>query len=76
MMINLISTNLAVMNLLPIPALDGGRLIEAFIELLIGKPLNPKIINTINIVTMALLLGLMVLIFGVDIYKIFNGVFK
>lgn len=76
MMINLISTNLAVMNLLPIPALDGGRLLEAFIELLIGKPLNPKIINTINIVTMALLLGLMVLIFGVDIYKIFNGVFK
>lgn len=76
MMINLISTNLAVMNLLPIPALDGGRLLEAFIELLIGKPLNPKIINTINVVTMALLLGLMVLIFGVDIYKIFNGVFK
>lgn len=76
MMINLISTNLAVMNLLPIPALDGGRLLEAFIELLIGKQLNPKIINTINVVTMALLLGLMVLIFGVDIYKIFNGVFK
>ena len=31
MMINLISTNLAVMNLLPIPSLDGGRLLEAMI---------------------------------------------
>lgn len=76
MMINLISTNLAVMNLLPIPALDGGRFLEAVIELIIGKPLNPKIINTINVATMVLLLGLMVLIFGVDIYKIFNGAFR
>lgn len=76
MMINLISTNLAVMNLLPIPALDGGRLLEAFVELIIGKKLNPKIINSINVVTMVLLLMLMVLIFGLDIYKIFNGAFN
>ena len=76
MLTNLISTNLAVMNLIPIPALDGGRLIEALVELIIGRKIDNKIVSYINIATMTLLLLFMFLIFGVDIYKIFTGAFK
>ena len=75
-LINLISSNLGIMNLLPIPALDGGRIIEAAIEMIIGRPLDEKIIGTINAVTMILLLLLMAYVFGMDLYKIFSGAFK
>lgn len=75
-LMNLISSNLGIMNLLPIPALDGGRIIEATIEMIIGRPLDEKIIGTINAVTMILLLMLMVYVFGMDLYKIFSGAFR
>ena len=75
-LINLISSNLGIMNLLPIPALDGGRIIESAIEMIIGRPLDEKIISAINSVTMILLLLLMAYIFGMDIIKIFSGAFK
>ena len=73
MLVNMISANLGVMNLLPIPALDGGRIIESFIEMMIGRPLDSKIQGFINAFSMILLLILMVYIFGLDIYKIFTG---
>lgn len=73
---NLISANLGIMNLLPIPALDGGRIIEAAIEMIIGRPLDEKIIGFINAITMILLLFLMAYIFGLDIYKLFTGAFN
>ena len=75
-LIILISSNLGVMNLLPIPALDGGRIIEATIEMIIGKPLDERIIAVLNGITMILLLLLMAYVFGMDIYKLFTGAFN
>lgn len=45
----LISANLGVMNLLPFPALDGGRLIFLFVELITGKRLPQKVEDYINL---------------------------
>lgn len=71
-LISLISANLGVMNLLPIPALDGGRIVFAAIEMIIGKPLNKDFEAVANAVTMILLLIFMIWIFGMDIYKLIN----
>lgn len=69
----LISANLGVMNLLPIPALDGGRIVFAAIEMITGKPLNKDVEGFANTVTMLLLLIFMIWIFGMDIYKLLSG---
>lgn len=66
----LISINLAVINMVPFPALDGGRLLFVTIESIIRRPLNPKIANTLNIVGFALLLLLMLIITTSDIGKL------
>ncbi len=58
----LISINLALVNLLPIPALDGGRLLFVGIEALMGRPIKPKFFNAINTVGFALLIILMIAI--------------
>ncbi|MDR1132192.1 MAG: site-2 protease family protein [Oscillospiraceae bacterium] len=69
-----IAVNLAVMNLLPIPALDGGRLIflviTAAVERLMRKKLNPKYEGYIHAAGFALLIGLMALVMLSDIYKL------
>lgn len=71
---SLIAINLAVMNLLPIPALDGGRIffliIGGIFALLTGKKLNPKYENAINTVCFVLLMGLMILIAVSDVLKL------
>ena len=72
-MIVLISANLGVMNLLPIPALDGGRIVFAAIEMITGKPINKDVEGFANTVTMLLLLMFMIWIFGMDIYKLLSG---
>lgn len=69
----LISANLGVMNLLPIPALDGGRIVFAAIEMIIGKPIDKNVEGFANTVTMILLLIFMIWIFGMDIYKLLSG---
>ena len=69
----LISANLGFMNLLPIPALDGGRIVFAAIEMITGKPLNKDVEGFANTVTMLLLLIFMIWIFGMDIYKLLSG---
>jgi len=51
-----ISVNLAFMNLLPLPALDGGRLLFMVVELFRGKPMNPKYENYIHATGLALFL--------------------
>ena len=72
-----IAINLAVMNLLPIPALDGGRvaglLITGLIETITGKKLNPKYEGYVHGAGMFLLLGLMAVIMFKDIFVIFKG---
>lgn len=67
----LLSANLGVMNLLPIPALDGGRLLFLIIEWIRRKPLNSKYENAVNVAGFMLLMLLMVVILGHDIIKIF-----
>ncbi|MBR4308808.1 MAG: site-2 protease family protein [Oscillospiraceae bacterium] len=72
----MISINLGVMNLLPIPALDGGRvvtlLLTALIEKLTGKKLDPKYEGYLNGAFMLLLIAFMLLITFKDVWKIFS----
>ena len=68
----LISANLGVMNLLPFPAIDGGKLVFLIIEAVTKKRVNRKIEGAINFVGMLLLFGLMILVLFNDITKIFR----
>ena len=67
----LITANLGVMNLLPIPALDGGRLLFLIIELIRRKPLPRKVETYFNVGGFMVLMALMVFIMGNDILKFF-----
>lgn len=68
----IISLNLAVVNLLPIPALDGGRLLFVGIEAVTRKPINPAWAGRLNAIGFLLLMALMVFITYNDIVKIFH----
>ena len=66
-----LSVNIGVMNLLPIPALDGGRLIFLGVEAIIRRPLNKKVENTANNVMFFLLMALFVYVTFFDILRLF-----
>lgn len=66
----LISIALAFMNLLPIPALDGGHVVFLLIEMIKGRPVSDKVMERAQIVGFVLLLSLMVFAFGNDILKL------
>ena len=63
-----LAMNLGCMNLLPFPALDGGRIVFLIIEGIRRKPVSPKIESYIHAAGMALLLLLMLVITGKDIF--------
>ena len=63
----LISMNLAILNILPIPALDGGHLMFLIIEKLMGKPIDEKIIEVVSTVFFSLLIILMIFVVFNDI---------
>jgi regulator of sigma E protease len=71
-----IAINLAIMNMLPIPALDGGRvfllLVTVLIQKLTGKKLDPKYEGYVHAAGMVLLLALMAVIMFQDILKLFR----
>lgn len=67
----IISLNLAVINMLPFPALDGGRLILVAVEALWRKPLNPIWVMRLNTVGFGLLLLLMITVTYNDIVRLF-----
>ncbi len=67
----IISINLAVLNLLPFPALDGGRLVVVLIEAIRRKDLNYNKVAIINTVGFFLLIGLMILLTFHDIKNLF-----
>ena len=67
----LLSVNLAVLNLLPIPALDGGRLLFLFIEIIRGKPIPPEKEGIVHFIGFAALMILMVVVLFNDISKLF-----
>jgi regulator of sigma E protease len=66
----LISINLGVVNLIPFPALDGGRILVVAIEGAVRRRIPAKIINTVNLVGFALLMLLMVLVTWQDIARL------
>lgn len=68
----LISINLGVINLVPFPALDGGRVLIVIIESLMRGRLKPIYANTVNAVGFVLLMILMVVVTYKDIVKIFK----
>ena len=65
----MISIFLGATNLLPIPALDGGRILFVIIEMVRGKPVPPHIENQIHYIGMALLLLLGVIVIFYDIFN-------
>ncbi|MBQ3150916.1 MAG: site-2 protease family protein [Clostridia bacterium] len=73
MILALISINIGIFNLLPVPALDGGRLFFLFIELIFRKPINRKYEGWIHAVGLVLLMLLMVAISFSDITKLVRG---
>jgi regulator of sigma E protease len=66
----LFSANLGVMNLLPLPALDGGRLVFLFLELLRGKPVDQRFEGAVHLTGMALLMAFMVFVIFNDFRNI------
>ena len=67
----LLSANLGVMNLLPLPALDGGRLVFLLIEAIRRKRIPPEKEGYVHLAGMALLMILMVVVMYNDIARIF-----
>ena len=68
----LLSVNLGIMNLLPFPALDGGRLVFLLVEAFRGKPIPPEKEGMVHLAGMMALMVLMVLVFFNDITKFFG----
>lgn len=65
-----LSINLGVVNLLPIPALDGGRVVFLLLEMIRGKKMNEKLESTISSIGFALIFGLILLVSMRDIFQL------
>ena len=70
--IALLSVMLGVMNLIPIPALDGGHILFTLYEIITRRKPSDKFLEVTQIIGMILLFGLMILAFGNDIFKLFR----
>lgn len=71
--IMLISLNFGILNLLPIPGLDGAKLVLLIIEMLRGKPVPPSKEAMVNMIGLALLFGLIIFITYKDIVRMITG---
>lgn len=69
----LITINLGIFNLLPIPALDGGRLLFILYEMIFKKPVPQRFEGVVHTVGFVLLFGFMILITFKDIWKLITG---
>ncbi|MCL7987975.1 RIP metalloprotease RseP [Sphingobacterium sp. lm-10] len=69
-LVGLISMALAFMNLLPIPALDGGHVVFLLVEMIQGKPLSDAFLERAQMVGFFILVALMIFVFGNDIFKL------
>ncbi|MCL2396767.1 MAG: site-2 protease family protein [Defluviitaleaceae bacterium] len=69
----LLSANLGVLNLLPLPALDGGRLVFLILEAIRRKPINPDREGMVHFVGLVLLMGLLVFVTYNDIVRLFSS---
>ena len=70
--IGLISVNLAIINLLPIPVLDGGAFLFLLVEGVIRRPLPVRVREAFSMVGLALVVLLMVIAFKNDIFRLFG----
>ena len=68
----MICMNLAIVNMLPLPALDGGRIIFVLVTMFTGKEVSPRVEGTIHFIGIVLLLGLMVYVSFNDVIRIFG----
>ena len=71
MFVAFISINLAILNIIPFPALDGGRILFVLIEKIKGSDIKPKIANVINMICFLLLIALMIAVTYNDIGRLF-----
>jgi regulator of sigma E protease len=69
----LISLNLAVINLIPFPALDGGRVLFVIIEKIKGSAIKPSVANAFNAIGFVLLILLMIVITFHDVIRLIHG---
>ena len=67
----MLSVNLGILNLLPVPALDGGRLVFLLVEVIRGKPVPPEKEGMVHFVGLMFFMVLMVFIFFNDLSNIF-----
>lgn len=74
MLIALISINVGIFNLLPLPVMDGGRVLILIIEAIMGHDLDKKLEETIMLICAGLLILLMLWAFGLDIYRLIKGI--
>jgi regulator of sigma E protease len=71
-MMSLITINVGIFNLLPVPGLDGGRLLFCFIELIRRKPVKPEHEGYVHLAGMILLFGVMIFATFNDIMRLFQ----
>ena len=65
----LISISLGVINLLPIPVLDGGHMVFLLWEGILGKPVNERVAFGLTMLGLSFILCLMIYVIGLDIYR-------
>jgi regulator of sigma E protease len=70
-----LSVNIGIMNLLPIPALDGGRILFVIIEAIRRKPIPPEKEGLVHFAGLVLLLGFMVFVTWNDIVRLVSAYF-
>lgn len=71
-LIALICVNLAIINMLPLPALDGGRILFVIFTMVTGRSVSAKVEGTVHMIGMALLFGLMIYVTMNDVTRIFG----
>lgn len=71
--VSMLSLNLAILNILPFPALDGGRLAFILVEVIFGKKVSIKYESYAHAAGMALLIGLILLVTINDLIRVFTG---
>jgi len=71
--VGILSINLAILNIIPFPALDGGRLLFIGIEAVMGRKVLPKVETTIHMIGMAILMLLILAITARDIEKLIKA---
>lgn len=72
-LVGIISVNLAILNIMPFPALDGGRLLFIVIEKIVGRKILPKIESMIHAVGMIILIALIIMITIHDVRRLISA---